>query len=74
MKSRFLVYSRLILVEGRDNGEGDNDYPNNNGKDLEIVKKVKINIITHKNKSRTRSFILISFYLNIIFFIKTYNI
>lgn len=74
-----MIYNRLILVKKKDNGkknnnESDNSWMNNNGKrDTKMVKKVKVNIIAHKNMNKIRIFIFISFYFNIAFLIKIYN-
>lgn len=69
-----MVHSKLILVEGGNNGAGENGWADNSKEGLKIAEEIKVDIIAYKNESRTRIPILINFYFNIALFIKTYNI
>lgn len=69
-----MVHDRLILVEGGDDRGGDdvgNDDDSGRGTE---TPEVKVDIVAHENENGTRTLILISSYLNIALFIKTYNV
>lgn len=74
IKSQCLVYSRLIFIEEKNNGGGDDGCANISGKSPKMVEKVKVDIVVHENENETRTSMLISSYFNIALFTKTYNI
>lgn len=78
IKSWYLVYNRLILLDRGGNGGGNNGSDNSwkDEKSAKTAEEVKMDIIAHKNKKTktTKISILINSYLHIAFFIRTYNV